>query len=135
MWYIYFLELNNGDIYVGSTDDLRRRFASHQRANFASTPAKRGIVAKFVGEFLGERKMALGASDYRSFCEAARDALTARQGTSGSAVPPCRNVVRLTKFRATACVAAVPPDVTLGHRENRRGALPLGGTRHCGADD
>ena len=25
MWYVYFLELSNGDIYVGSTDDLRRR--------------------------------------------------------------------------------------------------------------
>ena len=24
MWYVYFLELTNGDIYVGSTDDLRR---------------------------------------------------------------------------------------------------------------
>ncbi|WP_334419236.1 MULTISPECIES: GIY-YIG nuclease family protein [unclassified Bradyrhizobium] len=28
MWYVYFLELSNGDIYVGSTDDLRRRVAS-----------------------------------------------------------------------------------------------------------
>ena len=25
LWYVYFLELSNGDIYVGSTDDLRRR--------------------------------------------------------------------------------------------------------------
>jgi hypothetical protein len=31
LWYVYFLELKNGDIYVGSTDDLRRRFASHQQ--------------------------------------------------------------------------------------------------------
>jgi len=30
MWYVYFLELNNGNIYVGSTDDLKRRFSSHQ---------------------------------------------------------------------------------------------------------
>jgi len=22
LWHVYFLELNNGDIYVGSTDDL-----------------------------------------------------------------------------------------------------------------
>ena len=33
MWYVYFLELNNGDIYVGSTDDLRRRFSSHQQGH------------------------------------------------------------------------------------------------------
>jgi len=37
MWYVYFLELSNGDIYVGSTDDLRRRFASHQQGHVVST--------------------------------------------------------------------------------------------------
>jgi putative endonuclease len=37
MWYVYFLELRNNDIYVGSTDDLRRRFKSHQSGNVAST--------------------------------------------------------------------------------------------------
>lgn len=28
MWYPYFLQLRNNDIYVGSTNDLKRRFAS-----------------------------------------------------------------------------------------------------------
>jgi len=37
MWYVYFLELTNGDIYVGSTNDLRRRFKSHQTGQVAST--------------------------------------------------------------------------------------------------
>ncbi len=37
MWYVYFLELSNGDIYVGSTDDLRRRFNSHQSGQVVST--------------------------------------------------------------------------------------------------
>ncbi len=37
MWYVYFLELNNGDIYVGSTDDLRRRVASHRSGHVIST--------------------------------------------------------------------------------------------------
>jgi putative endonuclease len=37
MWYVYFLELCNKDIYVGSTDDLRRRFSSHQKGKVAST--------------------------------------------------------------------------------------------------
>jgi putative endonuclease len=36
MWYVYFLELNNRDIYVGSTDDLRRRFSSHQQGHVIS---------------------------------------------------------------------------------------------------
>jgi predicted GIY-YIG superfamily endonuclease len=37
MWYVYFLELSNGDIYVGSTDNLRRRFKSHQSGHVEST--------------------------------------------------------------------------------------------------
>jgi len=37
VWYVYFLELSNGDIYVGSTDDLRRRFSSHQSGHVVST--------------------------------------------------------------------------------------------------
>ncbi|MDX8451857.1 GIY-YIG nuclease family protein [Mesorhizobium sp. VK9D] len=28
MWYVYFLQLHSGDVYVGSTSDLRRRFES-----------------------------------------------------------------------------------------------------------
>jgi predicted GIY-YIG superfamily endonuclease len=37
LWYVYFLELSNGDVYVGSTDNLRRRFASHQNGVVLST--------------------------------------------------------------------------------------------------
>jgi putative endonuclease len=37
VWYVYFLRLKNGDIYIGSTNDLRRRFNSHQSGNVAST--------------------------------------------------------------------------------------------------
>jgi len=37
VWYVYFHELTNGNIYVGSTNDLRRRFASHQKGDVVST--------------------------------------------------------------------------------------------------
>lgn len=37
MWYVYFPELANGDVYVGSTDDLKRRITSHQRGQVTST--------------------------------------------------------------------------------------------------
>jgi putative endonuclease len=37
VWYVYFLQLSNGDIYVGSTDDLKRRFGAHSRGQVAST--------------------------------------------------------------------------------------------------
>jgi len=50
MWRIYFLELKKNDIYVGSTDDLRRRIADHNRGRVASTkpfipPSLRSYVA------------------------------------------------------------------------------------------
>ena len=37
MWYVYFLRLANGDLYVGSTNDLKRRMASHQKGDVTST--------------------------------------------------------------------------------------------------
>jgi putative endonuclease len=37
LWYVYFLELKAGDICVGSTNDLRRRFDSHQKGSVVST--------------------------------------------------------------------------------------------------
>ncbi len=37
VWYVYFLRLRNGDVYVGSTSDLRGRVASHERGQVAST--------------------------------------------------------------------------------------------------
>ena len=40
MWYVYFLRLCNGDIYVGSTSDLRRRVASHGRGQVVSTKGR-----------------------------------------------------------------------------------------------
>lgn len=46
MWYVYFLQLNNGDIYVGSTNDLRRRFASHQAGRVLSTKASLPAMLK-----------------------------------------------------------------------------------------
>jgi predicted GIY-YIG superfamily endonuclease len=44
MWYVYFLELRNGDIYVGSTNDLKRRFSSHKAGQVLST--KRNLPFK-----------------------------------------------------------------------------------------
>ena len=39
MWYVYFLKLSNGDIYVGSTDDLKRRYSQHNAGYVLSTKA------------------------------------------------------------------------------------------------
>jgi putative endonuclease len=37
VWYVYFLKLANGDVYVGSTNDLKRRVGSHQQGRVLST--------------------------------------------------------------------------------------------------
>ena len=49
MWYVYFLELANGDVYVGSTNDLRRRVASHQQGQVIST---RGNLPALLRSYL-----------------------------------------------------------------------------------
>lgn len=46
MWYVYFLRLSNGDIYVGSTNDLRHRVASHQKGQVTSTKAYLPVALK-----------------------------------------------------------------------------------------
>lgn len=46
MWYVYFLQLDNDDIYVGSTNDLRRRYASHQAGHVPSTRTNLPAILK-----------------------------------------------------------------------------------------
>jgi predicted GIY-YIG superfamily endonuclease len=46
VWYVYFLELSNGDVYVGSTNDLRVRFAEHARGSVQSTKAYLPVILK-----------------------------------------------------------------------------------------
>ena len=46
MWYVYFLELKNGDIYVGSTNDLRRRLDSHQKGTVVSTRTNLPVILR-----------------------------------------------------------------------------------------
>ena len=46
MWYVYFLKLNNDDIYIGSTDDLKRRFSSHQAGHVISTKSYLPVILK-----------------------------------------------------------------------------------------
>ncbi len=56
MWYIYFLQLSNGDIYVGSTNDLQRRLESHQRGQVSSTTAYLPILLNSYVAVLTERE-------------------------------------------------------------------------------
>jgi predicted GIY-YIG superfamily endonuclease len=46
VWYVYFLQLDNKDIYVGSTGNLRERVTVHQKGEVRSTKAYRPVVLK-----------------------------------------------------------------------------------------
>ena len=60
MYYVYFLELSNFDIYVGFSSDLRQRFKSHNDGNVPSTakflPAK---LKSYVAVETKEKALAL----------------------------------------------------------------------------
>jgi putative endonuclease len=59
VWYVYFLQLEDGDIYVGSTNDLKRRVSSHSRGEVESTksllPAKLGAYVAVETEIVARR--------------------------------------------------------------------------------
>ncbi|MDF1497382.1 MAG: GIY-YIG nuclease family protein [Patescibacteria group bacterium] len=44
MYYVYFLKLNNGNIYKGSTGDIQRRIGEHNNGKVASTCNHRPTV-------------------------------------------------------------------------------------------
>lgn len=46
MWYVYFLKLANDAVYVGSTDDLRRRVSEHKDGYVISTKPHRPLALK-----------------------------------------------------------------------------------------
>lgn len=43
MWYVYFLERSDGGIYVGSTNDLKRRINEHENGSVVSTCSYRPL--------------------------------------------------------------------------------------------
>ncbi len=46
MWYFYFLELSNADIYVGVTSDLKSRFREHRDGEVKSTRPYRPLALR-----------------------------------------------------------------------------------------
>ncbi len=43
MYYVYLLQLHNGEVYTGSTKDLRRRIGEHNEGKVTSTKHKRPL--------------------------------------------------------------------------------------------
>ena len=60
MWYVYFLQLRNGDIYVGSTNDLKRRTSEHFAARgghyTSSNPPARLVYTESFATRAGAEK-------------------------------------------------------------------------------
>lgn len=49
MWYVYFLQIVNGDIYVGLTNDLRCRVLAHNRGQVLSTKSNLPVKLRAYG--------------------------------------------------------------------------------------
>ena len=63
MWYVYFLQLSNGDVYVGSTNDLKARFARHSGGQVKSTKAHLPLTLQSYVAVQGE-ECARSLEDY-----------------------------------------------------------------------
>jgi putative endonuclease len=48
MWYVYFLEMSNGAINIGSTNDLRRRFESDQQGHVETKQYLPAVLRSYV---------------------------------------------------------------------------------------
>jgi len=58
LWHVYMLQLQNGCIYVGCTDDLGRRLAEHRSGNGGKTTSDSLPVALIYSESLPDRSAA-----------------------------------------------------------------------------
>jgi len=63
MWYVYFLRLSNGSIYVGQSRDLKQRVAYHQASRVPSTKAHLPVtLAAYVA--VGDENTAVALEAY-----------------------------------------------------------------------
>jgi len=51
MYYVYLLKLADGSVYTGSTDDVKKRFAKHNKGDVLATKGKRPIEMVFYCAF------------------------------------------------------------------------------------
>ncbi|MEI7512745.1 MAG: GIY-YIG nuclease family protein [Candidatus Uhrbacteria bacterium] len=56
MWYVYGLICSNGALYIGSTNDLRRRIIEHQAGLSTWTSRRLPVVLDFYIAVHGESK-------------------------------------------------------------------------------
>jgi hypothetical protein len=80
VWYVYFLLLSNDDVYVGSTNDLKRRVGSHRQGQVISTKAHLPVAPPDTNGRVATRDLphvelgelpAVGHYDFLATCTAA----------------------------------------------------------------
>lgn len=55
MYYVYILKsIKDGNLYCGSTDDLRRRFSEHNRGKVLSTKGRRPFELRYYEAYMNE---------------------------------------------------------------------------------
>jgi predicted GIY-YIG superfamily endonuclease len=86
MWYVYFLRLRTADVYVGSTNDLRRRFAEHASAKVCST---RAHLPAQLAAYIGVQDEPTARSLERYFKSGSVKAFATKRFWSPFAPPTC----------------------------------------------
>ena len=55
MYYVYALKLSNDDLYIGYTDDLRKRVKQHQSGKSKFTKPHRPVVLVYYEAYLSKK--------------------------------------------------------------------------------
>ncbi|MFA4872167.1 MAG: GIY-YIG nuclease family protein [Patescibacteria group bacterium] len=58
MFYVYVLKLNNGQTYIGYTEDLKRRFIEHQTGQSKYTKTHRPLSLIYYEAYLSKKDAA-----------------------------------------------------------------------------
>ena len=63
-WHVYMLECKNGNLYVGATNDLERRFSAHANGTGAKAVRMAGGPKQFIYTTPAENKSSAFALEY-----------------------------------------------------------------------
>jgi len=96
MYYVYFLLLNNGNIYTGVTSDLKRRITEHKKGKVKSTKNRRPIkliayeAYLFKSDCLRREKFLKTTEGKRSLKLQLKDCIQKDKGSSCHSTPVIR---------------------------------------------
>ncbi|MDD4477287.1 MAG: GIY-YIG nuclease family protein [Patescibacteria group bacterium] len=88
MYYVYLLQLNNGDLYKGSTSNLKQRISEHKRGKVQSTKNREPVLIHYEcylkkSDALRREKFLKTTEGKRLLKQQIRDALNTRPSFNG----------------------------------------------------